>query len=78
MNTLNQPENANTKVSDGWKSLTNHRGTPYLVNWYCSLLTRRTVCGRAARNTPKTQKQTAWNEARNCTNSVLALQATIV
>jgi len=28
MNTLNQPENANTKVSDGWKSLTNHRGTP--------------------------------------------------
>jgi len=40
-----------------------------LVNWYCSLLTRRTVCGRAARNTPRTHKQT-----RNCANSVVALQ----
>jgi len=40
-----------------------------LVNWYCSLLTRCTVCGRAAGNTPRTQNQT-----RNCTNSVVAQQ----
>jgi len=26
-----------------------------LVNWYCSLLIRRTVCGRAAGNTSRTQ-----------------------
>ena len=45
-----------------------------LINWCCSLLTRRTVCGRAAGNTPRTQKQTEWSESRNCTNSVLALQ----
>jgi len=45
-----------------------------LINWYCSLLTRRTVCGRAAGNTPRTQTQTEWNESRNCTNSVVALQ----
>jgi len=32
------------------------------------------VCGRAAGNTPRTQKQTEWSESRNCTNSVLALQ----
>jgi len=31
-----------------------------LINWYCSLLTRRTVCGRAAGNTLRTQKQTEW------------------
>jgi len=43
------------------------------VNWYCSLLTRRTVCGRAAGNTPRTQKQTELNETRNCTKSVVAL-----
>jgi len=30
---------------------------PDLVNWYCSLLTRRTVCGRAAGNTPRPQKK---------------------
>jgi len=34
-----------------------------LVNWYCSHLTRHTVCGRTAGNTPRTQKQTEWNEA---------------
>ena len=45
-----------------------------LVNWYCSLLTSRTVCGRAAVNTPRTQKHIKWNETRNCTNSVVALQ----
>jgi len=38
-----------------------------LVNWYCSLLARRTVCRGAARNTRRTFKQT-----RNCT--VVALQ----
>ena len=27
------------------------------VDWYCSLLTRRTVCGRAAGNTPRTQNK---------------------
>ena len=44
-----------------------------LVCWYCSLLTRHTVYRRAAGNTPRTQKkQTEWNEARNCTNSVVA------
>ena len=43
------------------------------VNWYCSFLTMRTVCRRAAGNTPRTQKQTEWNETRNCTNSVVAL-----
>jgi len=32
------------------------------------------VCGWAAANTPRTQKQTEWNETRNCTNSVVALQ----
>jgi len=45
-----------------------------LVNWYCSLLTRRTVCGRSAGNTPRTQTNTEWNETINCTNSVVALQ----
>jgi len=40
-----------------------------LANWCCNLLTRRAVCGRAAGNTPRTQKQ-----ARNCSNSVVALQ----
>jgi len=45
-----------------------------LINWYCSLLTRRTVCGRAAGNTPRSQTQTEWHESRNWTNSVLALQ----
>jgi len=44
------------------------------VNWYCSLLTRRTVCGRAAGNTPRTRKQTEWNEPRSCTNSFVELQ----
>jgi len=39
------------------------------VTWHCSLLTRCTICGRTARNTPKTQKQ-----PRNCTNSVVMLQ----
>jgi len=29
-----------------------------LINWYCSLLTRCTVYGRAAGNTSRTQKQT--------------------
>jgi len=38
-----------------------------LVNWYCSLLTRRTVCRKAAGNTPRTQKQTELNETRHCT-----------
>jgi len=34
-----------------------------LVNWFCSLLTRRTVCGRAAGNSPRTQKkQVNWNQ----------------
>jgi len=32
------------------------------------------VCGRAAGNTPRTQKQTEWNETRNCKNSIVALQ----
>jgi len=32
------------------------------VNWYCSLLARRTVCGRAAGNTPRTQEQAERNE----------------
>jgi len=45
-----------------------------LVNWYCRLLTRRMVCGRAAGNTSRTQKQTEWNETRNCANSVVARQ----
>jgi len=45
-----------------------------LMDWYCSLLTRRTVCGRAAGNTPRTQKQTEWNETRYCTNSIGVLQ----
>ena len=30
-----------------------------LVNWCCSLLTRRTVCGRAAGNSPKPRKKTS-------------------
>ena len=34
-----------------------------LLNWYCSLPSRHTVCRRAAGNTTRTQKQT-----RNCTN----------
>jgi len=33
-----------------------------LVNWYCSLLTRRTVCGRAAGNTLRTQNRSKRNE----------------
>ena len=45
-----------------------------LVNWYCSLLTRRTVYGRAAGNTIRTQNQPSENEPSNCTISVLALQ----
>jgi len=45
-----------------------------LANWYCSLLTRRMVCGRAAESTLRTQKQTEWNETRICTNTVVALQ----
>jgi len=59
-----------------------------LVNWYCSLLTRRTVYGRAAelpytiRCTEELQgtqsehktNQPSENEPRNCTISVLALQ----
>jgi len=45
-----------------------------LVNWYCSLLTRRTVYGRAAGNTIRTHNQPSENEPRNCTISVLALQ----
>jgi len=38
-----------------------------LVNWYCSLLTRRTVYGRAAGNTTRTQNNPSENEPRNCT-----------
>ena len=45
-----------------------------LVNWYCSLITRRTVCGRAAGNSPRTQNNPSENEPSNCTISVLALQ----
>ena len=47
-----------------------------LVNWYCSLLTRRTVCGRAAGNALRTQKQPEWKSvnAEIVRNSVLALQ----
>ena len=45
-----------------------------VVIWYCSLFTRRTVCGRAVGNKPRTEKQTEWNESRNCTNSMVALQ----
>jgi len=45
-----------------------------LVNWYCSLLTRPTVRGRAAGKTPRAQKPIEWNETRNCTNSVVVLQ----
>jgi len=41
-----------------------------LVNWYCRLLTRRTVYGRAAVNTPRTQHNT---KPEICTNSVVAL-----
>ena len=33
-----------------------------LVNWYCSLLTRRTVCGRSAGNTISTQNRSERNE----------------
>ena len=33
-----------------------------LVNWCCSLLTRRTVCGRAAGNTLRTQNRSGRNE----------------
>ena len=46
-----------------------------LVNWYCSLLTRRTVYGRAAGNSPRTTTTiNQWNETWNCRNSVVALQ----
>jgi len=38
------------------------------LSWYCSLFTRRTVCGRAGGNTPRTQIQIEWNESRECTN----------
>jgi len=38
-----------------------------LVNWYCSLFTRRTVCGQAKGSTSRTQKQTESNETRHCT-----------
>jgi len=34
------------------------------VNWYCSLLTRRTVCGRAAVNATRTQNKPSENEPR--------------
>ena len=44
-----------------------------LANWYCSLVTRRTVCGRAAGNSPRKHKNER-NETRNCTNSVVVLQ----
>jgi len=44
-----------------------------LVNWYCSLPTRRTMYARAAGSTHRTQKN-EWTETRNCTNSVSALQ----
>ena len=46
-----------------------------LVNWYCSLLTRRTVYGRAAGNSPRTTttKINKWNDIWNCRNSVVAL-----
>ena len=42
-----------------------------LVNWYCSLLIRRTVWGRATGNT-----KTNWVKWKpgKCTNSVVALQ----
>ena len=33
------------------------RSYQHLANWYCSLLTRRTVCGRAAGNTPRTHNK---------------------
>jgi len=46
-----------------------------LVNWYCSLLTRRTVYGRAAGNSPRTTtKINKWKGTWNCRNSVVALQ----
>jgi len=44
-----------------------------LVNWYCNPLTRRTLCRRAAGNTPRTKKND-WTETRICTNSVVVLQ----
>ena len=43
-----------------------------LVNWYCSLLTRRTVCGRVAR-TIQTAKN-KWIETRHGKHSVVVLQ----
>jgi len=45
-----------------------------LVNWNCSLLTSRTMYGRASGNTTRKQNKPSENEPRNCTNSVLALQ----
>ena len=46
-----------------------------LVNWYCSLLTRRTVYRGAAGTSPRTTtKINKWNETWNCSNSVVALQ----
>ena len=44
-----------------------------LANCYCSLLTRRTVWRRAAANTSRAQKHIESNEARHCTNSLVAL-----
>ena len=37
---------------DSWPGLTK------TLNWYCSFLTRRTVCGSAAGNTTRTHKKT--------------------
>jgi len=44
-----------------------------LTNWYCSLLTMRTLCGRAA-GTIQNAKQTEANDTRPCTKSLVALQ----
>jgi len=45
-----------------------------LKKWYCSLLSRRTVCRRAAESTSRIQNKSHSNESRHCTNSVVALQ----
>ena len=59
----------------GWSKVRLSAGSYQdLVKPYCHLLTRRTVCERAAGNTPRTQKQTEGNGTRNCGNSVMALQ----
>jgi len=59
---------------DRWRDCLSSGSCQDLVNWYCSLLSRRTMYGRAAWNTLRTQKGTGWNESRNCTNPVVALQ----